>query len=360
MYTSVIFYIMPLLVSLFLLLYCAIGKRHKFIEFGLVFSVMGLWFIVSSFRYNVGADYFSYIELYEKVVSKNFDWNDVEPIFFIIIKLSGYLGGYEWFFSITAFLICFFIYKAIDWDEPGFYLTLILLVLFIYSLVGVRQSLSIAILLFAIKAVSREKKAKALIYMFLASLSHYSSIVAIPLYIFSFIRFNRVAFMFFMCFFVVAFLILKSSVIDLIYNVVFQTKYHVYLNLELDDRGYGLGVLLKIFLCLFFLVLLKDVSTTYRRFIYAGSFLYLLCIIVGTNIIIVNRLSLLMQVFFVNLILIFYKDKKLKDKFFSNVVLCMSVSILSFFFLMQIINGDKSANIPGGYHILPYQSILSE
>lgn len=123
-------------------------------------------FFVSAFRFNVGKDYNGTYRIGFNTISSGRDYKNFEIGFklinkFVLIFTKDYAG----LFIITAFLFCFFTYKAIYSQSPSPTFSLFLLVtsgFYFYSMNAIRQCIATSIFLYAIQYI--EKKILKSIY----------------------------------------------------------------------------------------------------------------------------------------------------------------------------------------------------
>ncbi len=111
-------------------------------------------FIVSAIRYNVGSDYSgTYTVTYTKVLAGSNA--TMTPIPMLIYKVMARLGlDLQWFFVITSFLICYFVYKSINEQAKTIWLSYYIFItgcFLFFSFNGVRQAVSMAIFYYSIK-----------------------------------------------------------------------------------------------------------------------------------------------------------------------------------------------------------------
>ncbi|MFW6008878.1 MAG: EpsG family protein [archaeon] len=173
-------------------------KQQYYIKKFVSFKLLSLFLLIImvGFRYNVGADYNSYVNYFENLnVNNPFDYSKFEPAYtFInyIIKQNGW--GVEIVFLVSAFITLFFVYKTLNSYSKIYSFSLFLfLVDGGYSNICnlVRQGVAISLFFFSVKYIIEKK---FYIYVFLiviASLFHYSALFLIPVYFIADYNFSR-------------------------------------------------------------------------------------------------------------------------------------------------------------------------
>jgi len=155
--------------------------------------VFSLLFIVGAIRYNVGVDYTTYSNLQiPKVLEGDFFY--VEPLASLVFIIGNFLGSYQWIFAILHLILMVFIYFAIK--ENKTYVTLSYFIFFFSayfnsSLNLMRQSISIAIFIYAIKYIWKRKMVKYFIYIMIAVLFHKTAILYFPVYFIFGLKVNK-------------------------------------------------------------------------------------------------------------------------------------------------------------------------
>ena len=160
------------------------SKTRKIIYLSVMFSLMWL---VATFRYGVGNDYFSYIRIFNEINITS--WDKIftlkyEPAFTLLTKAMSYLTcNPEIMYGIYAILIlvpiAYVIYRHSDniWLSVTIYLCL---TFYYTSLSFIRQSLAVSLLILCYGFIKTRKIIPVIILAVLASLFHYTAIVFIP------------------------------------------------------------------------------------------------------------------------------------------------------------------------------------
>lgn len=159
-------------------------------------------FVVISFvRFGVGADYLSYEEIYLKMDISNYKnsmamFPKVEPLFKIVSMISKKLGiPYHIFFATLNSIIAILVVKWIDINSPRFWLSTLLyfsMFFLFWNLSALRQGLTMIIMFYVFfnKDKDYSIKVKVMTTIF-CMLIHVSSILIVPLYIISLLKWDR-------------------------------------------------------------------------------------------------------------------------------------------------------------------------
>ncbi|MCC8069315.1 MAG: EpsG family protein [Ruminococcus sp.] len=167
-----------------------IYKPNKIKNISYVVLVFMYLFGLSYFRYGIGNDYFSYINIFLRAV--HYDWQEcltdqIEPGFMLLCKvISLVTTNYKTMHGIMAFLClaptAYIIakYSKNIWLSCHLYVCLT----FYYSSMNfIRQTLAATIILLAYKFFIERKTIPLIIVIVLASTIHLSALLVIPIYL---------------------------------------------------------------------------------------------------------------------------------------------------------------------------------
>ena len=152
-------------------------------------------FLLSSFRWEVGTDYATYISLYDAINSIGSAGQflaqlvEVEPLYVlmnVIVKLI--FNNPLPIFFISALLLLGFIYRAVE-DYHGRISVMLavfvfLMLMFSTTLNIMRQMIAVAIVFYATRYVFQHNYRKAALWMFIALMFHYSALIVLPFWLF--------------------------------------------------------------------------------------------------------------------------------------------------------------------------------
>ena len=152
-------------------------------------------FLLSSFRWEVGTDYKTYISLYEAInsISSSSQWVqqliEVEPLYVVMNLLVKVVFGNPLpIFFISSLLLFGFIFRTLeDYHEKISVMLAVfvfLMLVFSTTLNIMRQMIAVAIMFYATRYVFQHNYKKAALWMILALLFHYSAIIVLPFWLF--------------------------------------------------------------------------------------------------------------------------------------------------------------------------------
>lgn len=169
-------------------------KKISVILSGIAFT------IYMGFRsYRVGTDTLSYIETFEFTPKFSISYlqeafSKKEALYKVLQSLvRTFTDNYTVFFTIIAIFfmwsICRFIYKYSANPTMSF-ISFMSMVYFCFSLAGIRQTIALGILLFAMDAMIEKKPIRALILVGIASLFHISSLIGLFIILIYYLHLN--------------------------------------------------------------------------------------------------------------------------------------------------------------------------
>ena len=212
-------------------------KKRK-IGYAVFFSAMPL-FLVAALRYGIGADYFSYIHIFQLAEIGIFP--KIEFLFNFTNLAIAYVGlSEQWFFIVCAALFCFFTYRAIFEESPYPVLSVFLLLgmyFFLASLNIVRQMVGASILLFGIKFIISGELKKYVLCVIAAFGFHFSCILFLPFYWLRNFKMTRKKVIFLSILVVAA---LSTNILDnIIFNIMPLFNVEHYIGSKYDDGKVG-------------------------------------------------------------------------------------------------------------------------
>lgn len=354
------------LTILFLFLFSFLN-HFRLDKFGinLLIAAIFIFFIfLGGFRFEVGADWGSYRELFINISN----WNDlfytrVEPLFMLFGFLTKNIMNNYSFFIFIFFTVSFSLkFNFIRVYSPDIFLSLIIYfftLFLIYDVNGLRQGMALGLTLFSTKYILNRNNYKFLLILLIACLFHTSAIIFIPFYYLSRIKIsNRILS-------ISLFLIVALS-IPLRYffknSELFQSlilidsfkHYSVYTTSEdykLDIPILSVAVFQRIFIMLFFILsyqrikVEENVKLLFRNAYFIGIVLFLLFSFSSEF---AARLSFYYKAFEIAMIpLIVYSFPRFHQK----------IILLLLFTCLAIFGTYRLLSIPYGY-LLPYNNLL--
>lgn len=148
--------------------------------------------ILQGYRYNVGTDYQSYLELYNGFNEGNktfISWYMNEPLFIFICKVLYKItfGSESALFVFNALVMEVFVFLTFDYYKEKVNLPILYIfyyaTCFPYFLNAERQGVTVAIIWYSIRFAYEKKPIKFLIYILIATLIHNTAIIGILFYV---------------------------------------------------------------------------------------------------------------------------------------------------------------------------------
>ena len=158
---------------------------------GTSFILFSILFIISSTRYSVGSDYFSYKFIFDNNTQ-------TEPLFSLIISFTQFLHGNYYVFVAIIFCLSFgvklFVFNRLCYNK-GFFFSLMLFCSFYYiayEMNAIRQGISLSFAMLAAYYAYKEKTINYYIACVVAFLFHYTALIFIPFYVLLKIRLSKI------------------------------------------------------------------------------------------------------------------------------------------------------------------------
>ena len=148
----------------------------------LLFLLIFLCFVLSFIRWNTGTDWESYYDIF--ISSKNLsNYTSVEPTFFLLNHICYSLTtSYTFCLLIESLILFGCSYYIVRQQKYPLLTYFLLFASTLGNIMFVRQSISVAIVLFSYQYILSGNKRKFYICIICATLLHTSSIVALPIY----------------------------------------------------------------------------------------------------------------------------------------------------------------------------------
>ena len=246
---------------MFLLQFIKVNTKKEYL-WKLVISFIPL-FIFGAFRVNFGYDYEAYQSIFDLVKSSHGQYDGIRAEIGYL-KLNELMPTFRILLIVTTTLTCtsyiFLFYKIIP--EKYSWLAIILLFLsgdktifFMFS--GIRNAISISILIFTIPLLEKRKLLPYMLCMILASLFHKTAFIYFPLAYFVSSNKNitrKEIFIWsgiFSFFFIFSHMTIMNTVESLL-NTFFSDRYSSYVE-QIEDWGDKRGILIRIATVLLFI-----------------------------------------------------------------------------------------------------------
>lgn len=314
----------------------------------LVAVVSGLpLFILSAFRYGIGTDYFTYVEIFEDYASKGYRAG-LEPLYYLLNRFIGVVDvNYQWIFIVCSAIYILFLYFSIfrDSDSPLMSIFLIFGMIFYFSSLNLmRQHVACAILLFSLKYVRERNFALFLVFVLLATGIHYSSILFLFVYFIYNVKLTpKNAFVF-----VAISIVLSGILVKIISIIASNTKYAMYIS---DDSGFStqtiLGILVQLAIIVVASIYYKD-DKKYNLYYWLQT-IAIIVTILGGYIGIVSRLKWMFSLPAIILMPMLISNCK-NEKTRTVISACIILGFLAYALIV--------VGILGSQEVIPYTSIL--
>jgi hypothetical protein len=316
-------------------------------------------FLFLAVRYDVGQDYHNYIEYFYKIASGAIVLK--EPGYLFVNYAIAYFGlDVQWLFVFFGFFTMLFVYKALPRDGFALFLFLMIISFYLYSYTALRQSLVMAIMLYASKYICEKRFWMYLFWAVVGMMFHITTalllLIIYPIVNKKFNRFLLMGTIFFFTILVFSTNLLHSLVESI---VLLFPKYAWYLNskymLPANTSAGLIGPLLKVIIGLIVIFFKDKIILKYpeANIVINLYVLFLLGSIFRLDIGIFNRMEETYMLYFILSIGYFLKT-------FNNVsrVIIMYIILLFYYLMFARYIHIATVEIDNGIHVRPYETIL--
>lgn len=272
-----------------------VNNKYKFILRDVY--VIILW-VVGSFRYMIGADYYTYVYEYLNWSENNLDIDGMEPTYHLINYILHSLGfDYQMLFLVYESIIIFFTYLGIKYyfeknkQLLAWFFYSITISAYMYSFNNIRAAAAYSIVFFAYKYFINNETKKLIFMLMIAALFHYSALFFVLVFLLP--RKKEISFITWISLLIFSFIIgvLKLPVIVMNYLISSFTKYSEgYSILMVNDPGiwsFSNTLIFLVFVYFLTLILFKNNENKIIRYLAMLSQIYIL-VAIATNITFVN------------------------------------------------------------------------
>lgn len=202
MFQSLLIYSLSFSLSLGLSKYYSIKSKNN--DYKLSSFQKHLWILaiifpvvfISTFRYNVGTDFFNYINIFSYVNQvplslslTNYTYSN-EPLFILLNKFSGIIfQNYKGILFLSSFTIYFLITKTLMFFEKDVSLSFGLFISYMFhfsmGLNVIRQMIAAAIVFYSLIYIYKKNFLKYIFTILIATMFHNSAIVCLIFYLFT-------------------------------------------------------------------------------------------------------------------------------------------------------------------------------
>lgn len=316
---------------------CTTSKRKR----GIILSAFILLLIMGLRATTVGTDTASYAREYMQLATykfTDFEFSFTGEVGFRLLQWVFLKLGFSWqmFLFISSMFVLYSTACFINRYSANYFLGFYLYVtvgMFAMNMTGLRQSLAVAILLFAFEFGRRKKFLKFIICCFLAGMIHYAGFVFIPVWLIFYYPYRSKRQLFIVLLFPIVVRVLATPIYNLITKFALR-KY--YFSGYFDSLNYKLNILVELvafttllvcYICL--IISKKEIKEREFHFFILTS-IYVTCIELSHVVYMAGRLNFFF-IFFMTTLLgnIAYRLENRKIRYLA-IMTIMVVSLLQF------------------------------
>lgn len=328
------------------------NKEQELLSHYLLFCSFMLMFLISSIRKDVGVDYIQYSSLQIPLVLSG-NYSSVEFLYRYVIKVGFVIGQEQMVFVLTHLIILYYSYRAIKTNSSNYLFSIYIFMLggfFNHSLNIMRQSMAIAIFLYAIKYIFKKDFVKYILHILLAFLFHKTALIFVPLYFVYYFKFNLRRACFLLIGTSLSIPLLKEILlfISLKYNV-YKNYVNVYFEPEPLSGSY-LFINIVISIVFLYVYFLKGKNFNRKESFYGYIQVITLCVLLCHSII-PNYDRIMFMMYSCQILSVPYLIKNIDNK--TKKIIVISVILFSYLFIFYRIYIIQNIG-----KTFPYQSIL--
>lgn len=316
-------------------------------------------FLFMGIRYGIGQDYFyTYVPVFNTILETG-TYSGSEVGFIFLNKLCQiFTDNYQSIFIVTSFILVLFAYKSILYNNTTILMSLYIFLcggFYLYSFNVVRQCIVIATFAYAIWYIEERKFWKYAVLICLAATIHITALVYFPLYFIADRKLVRRFKLRTYIIMIVAYLLLRRYIPDIL-NVLFEgTKYANYLSGYWADtsKAFNVSQILNIFVfalyCFFVPAETNEVEADRNAIMYKNiHFIGLLFTFLTGLVPLIFRMTTMF--YLLQFLSVPYLYENYIPKRYKNIALYMIIAIYGALFLNTVISN--------GNNIVPYQTFL--
>lgn len=319
-------------------------KSSKKTNVILISFSFGILWIVSSLRYDVGADYFSYIRMYNEISQLGLVDSILslrsEPGFVLLNWLiAATFNNSQFIFVISSFLTIFLFYFSIlenkDYINVGLAIFVFSVLFYFSSFTAIRLYIAVAIVFYSYKFLIDGKIKKYILAVLIAACFHYTAIGILPISFLAKKNFKRKNSYYYIVV-LVTFVILSnfnSIMAFMFYDTKFSVYYTYYEHPQVNMIKVYLAVLPIIVLLSYYKKRLLKSSSHFDIYLKL-FFTYIILMVVISEIPILDRFLTYLSVSQIILIPACFKVASKKEK--PLVLLCIIYYLLAWLFWLEL------------------------
>jgi len=323
----------------------------------LLFGFTCLLFLLAAIREGIGTDYYLYNDIY---MSQAEEMHELGWAYSLLSDFLRFLEvDYQFLIAINSFIFLSVIYYFIKTFSYYKYISLVALLgtyAYFTSFNTFRQMTSIAIVLIALILFITHKKKIIGVLLFIISVGlHKSSLMLGPLFLFNYIKLNKVLYATIMIVCLIAFLVIPESIKNELFNFVFRAndffyeKYAGSTFIEGEERGIANKIYFLFYwiICMFLVVKNHEQNNNHRWI--EQSFLFYFIV---NSFLPYSGIVLRISLFF-ELLIIVIITKFIFLQNTDNLRNIIKIAVISVFFVrllhVLLLNGGE---------VVPYRNIL--
>jgi len=222
------FYLLFILLLVFLQI--SFLKNGIINKYKLHIFIFILFLTIGGFRYEVGADWFSYRDIFiENNISFSIENLLTDPLFYLLQRLCYILeNSFSLFIFITFFITFYFKYVVIKKYSINMYMSLIIYfsgIFLIFDINGIRQGLALTFVLYSFRYIFERNFLKYLFFVFISSFLHLSAIIVLPIYFLYNTKMTNKKYILFSFVFIVLGLSISNVIFPFIDQFIINTGY---------------------------------------------------------------------------------------------------------------------------------------
>lgn len=216
-----------------------LGSVKKVNKSVITVIVILILFAIAAMRGPIDNDYNTYKQYFTQILHHNYftyrQFTLYEPAYYFIPRLAEWMSSHYFLqisFALFALLGVTLKVKALNELSNSFFLSCLLYIsgfYILHEMTQVRVGVAAGFLLLSLKYVERKELSRFLLFILLASLFHYSSVLFLPVYFFSANTFNRNCYILLLIA-VYLLAIFKINIINIIDFTGISYKISVYVN----------------------------------------------------------------------------------------------------------------------------------
>lgn len=280
--------------------FCVTYAKNRYAVFVFKLATFLIFLIPLAFRYQMGADYDSYHEIFDTIKRGGIPYTD-DPGFLFLNSIVIQLGGsYQMFLAVIATLTIFYFFYGVPKERWFIYSLAFLFIPYTWCYTSIRQMLAVALAFYAWRQHQNKRHIYTIMALVGAIMFHSSSIIYPLLYIiFIHLPINRsIVFIVALCSMLVVYFF-TAQLISMITEIVllnpdyasYASGYNPWFdstNLEISS---GYGRILRYIIYFLIIICFNPNDNLASKVLILAFLLYIGCDFMSNYILIVNRIT---------------------------------------------------------------------